>query len=212
MNKKPSKSLFIVLEGIDGSGTTTQGNLLVDRFQKNNIPAIFQAEPTNGPIGALIRNHLQDRLHFDDHTLALLFAADRSDHIRNSISGIKHFLNQDITVISDRYLLSSLVYQQDCLDVKKILECNSDYYAPDITFYLNINPEISLKRKMLSTPQREKFDHLQMQINFHNRYLDLIHNKAIKGDIEIIDAHQDKLTISDNIWKIVQDKWNNSPL
>ena len=108
---------FIVFEGIDGSGTTTQAALLRSRFEQQGLPAHVTAEPSAGPIGTQIRQILSGRLvvprsgsqsSFDWQTMALLFAADRHDHVR---AEIEPNMIDGVNVICDRYLYSSVIYQ-----------------------------------------------------------------------------------------------------
>lgn len=108
---------FIVLEGIDGSGTTTQAKRLVERLSELGHDAICTREPSSGPVGRFIRDVLEHRVVVEDSngsrapdwsTLALLFAADRADHTERVI---RPALARGQAVVSDRYTLSSLVYQ-----------------------------------------------------------------------------------------------------
>lgn len=185
------KGLFIAFEGIDGSGTTSQSNLLQTELVKRNHRVVLQAEPTNGPIGAIIRQSLINRLSIDDFALALLFAADRMDHIYNPINGIVKFLNQGNIVLSDRYLLSSLCYQQDVLSVEEILTINKNFIVPDITFFLKVDPGTAYYRKIHSTPEREKYDIIEQQQILAKRYDDLLSSQKYNlGPIEIIDGEQ----------------------
>lgn len=110
------KPVFVVIEGMDGSGTTTQTNCLVNWMKHQKIQAIKTREPTVGPVGKLIRSALRSEIEDErgqkitlpSETLALLFAADRVDHCKRHISP---HLERGINVISDRYLLSSMIYQ-----------------------------------------------------------------------------------------------------
>lgn len=201
---KKRKGLFIVFEGIDGSGTTTQSNILQRRLLDCGFSVALHAEPTIGPIGSIIRQHLIGRLPLDDIALALLFAADRSDHINNPVNGIKKFQQQGTIVISDRYLLSSLVYQQDILSIDEIFLLNKNVLVPDLTFFLRIDPQASFERKSKSTPEREKFDHLDKQTIFAQRYLDII-DKDKLGRIEIIDASKSIEEVASIIWEKMPD-------
>ena len=107
---------FIVFEGIDGSGTTTQAELLKNYLLDNSLGAITTTEPSSGPIGNLIREGFKKRVIFVaeeklfDEQMAYLFAADRHDHIYNEVDGIKTLNIKGITTISTRYFFSSLVY------------------------------------------------------------------------------------------------------
>ncbi len=105
---------FIVLEGLDGSGTTTQLNMLGKKFSQSNINCFMTMEPTDGCIGKIIRKALKKEIVLDKKTLALLFSADRNEHLCGRDS-IREYLARGIWTISDRYFFSSIAYQSlDC--------------------------------------------------------------------------------------------------
>ncbi len=112
-----TESKFIVFEGIDGSGTSTQSKALVQNLVERGMPTIHTWEPTDRPIGRLLRQMLSGELTSSDspeqdrHLLALLFAADRHDHLWNNKDGIKKELAQGKHVVCARYVLSSLAYE-----------------------------------------------------------------------------------------------------
>ena len=103
--------LFFALEGIDGSGKSTQLQLLAGRLEAAGIPCLTTREPTDGPIGQLLRQVLTRQLSCDSRVVAPLFAADRLDHILNAGTGVLQALERGITVLSDRYYFSSYAYQ-----------------------------------------------------------------------------------------------------
>jgi dTMP kinase len=147
------KKLFIVFEGIDGSGTSTQASLLRDYFNSIDKEAVLTAEPSNGPIGNLIRDGMKKRVlftrdskNFDDQ-MAYLFAADRHDHLYNDIDGVFKLLNEGKHVISTRYYFSSLAYHcntDEEFDFVKGL--NDKFPNPDLVIYIDNPIETSLKR------------------------------------------------------------------
>jgi len=142
---------FIVLDGIDGAGTTTHCRLLAEWFSSMNYEVLLTKEPTDGKVGKIIRQILQKKEQktrpiFD----ALLFAADRQDHQ----DLIKSALKEGKTVISDRYLESNICYQGQYLDIEFIKMINKDIINPDVTFILDIPVEISFQRKEMN----EKFE------------------------------------------------------
>src|SRR6185437_14469754 len=110
----PQRGRFVVLEGIDGAGTTTHVGLLAERLRSERIPVRATREPSDGPVGVLVRQILTGRVVIPGgrapgwQTMALLFAADRMDHVE---SGIAPFLAEGGVVLSDRYDASSLAYQ-----------------------------------------------------------------------------------------------------
>jgi dTMP kinase len=143
---------FIVLEGIDGAGTTTQAARLQDWLSERGVQSMVTREPSDGPIGNTIRHALRGRLKLPDvagggelpkETIALLFAADRIDHIE---AEIKPALARGIWVISDRYVQSSIAYQGTLIDLDWVAEINRYAIAPDLTLFLRIGAEVGLQR------------------------------------------------------------------
>ena len=149
MNQK----LFIVFEGIDGCGKTTQAELLKDYFANNNAQAVISPEPSSGIIGNLIRQALKRRVIFSndrrlfDEQMAYLFAADRHDHLYNDIDGVFKLIKDNYHVISTRYYFSSLAY--NCETVGKfdlIKKLNQAFPNPDLTIYIDLPVDVSLSR------------------------------------------------------------------
>ena len=135
---------FIVLEGIDGSGTTTHAELLGKWLEVEGCSVVVTEEPSMGKIGSIIREKLKEK---DSSPMldALLFAADRLDHWETLI---KPSLEANKIVISDRYVESSLIYQTVTgLELEWVAEINKYAQKPDLTIILDIDPEVGLERK-----------------------------------------------------------------
>ena len=124
---------FIVFEGLDGSGKSTQARLLEARL-KAERDVILTAEPTDNPVGQLVRKVLRHQVKTTSTALALLYAADRSDHLFNPEYGIRRQLDEGKTVISDRYFYSSLAYQGVTEDFDWLKKINSYPYSEYIIF------------------------------------------------------------------------------
>lgn len=149
------KSIFIVLDGIDGSGTTTHSNLLKGFLETKGFKVHLTQEPSNSEIGILIRKYLKNP-SIPPITDALLFAADRNLHYHGEI---KEKLDQNYIVISDRYIESSIIYQSlqsDIMSIKWVKSINKFVGLPDLTIILDIDPKISLARK--TQQALEKFE------------------------------------------------------
>jgi len=157
VNKERKKGKFIVLEGIDGSGLSTQTLRLKDYLLQNYaIKAVLAKEPSEGLIGALIRQILSGRVTgIHDRSLALLFAADRLDHIHNKILPI---LDKGDFVICDRYLWSSFAYQGLTNELVWIEEINKYALKPDLTIFIRVRPETSMQRICSSRIKTEIFE------------------------------------------------------
>ncbi|WP_078146184.1 dTMP kinase [Exiguobacterium sp. HVEsp1] len=146
-------SLFIVFEGIDGSGTSTQARLLKDYFINKSMKAIVTSEPSEGPVGNLIRQAMKqrtfftnDKQHFDQQ-MAYLFSADRHDHLYNDVDGVFKKMEDGFQVISTRYFFSSYAYHSDTPeDLELVKTLNAKFPNPDIVIYIDNPVDISLKR------------------------------------------------------------------
>ena len=151
---------FIVFEGIDGSGTTTQAELLKEYLLSIGIHTVTTTEPSSGPIGNLIREGFKKRVLFVedeklfDEQMAYLFAADRHDHLYNEVDGIFPLNKRGVTTVSTRYFFSSLAYHVNSIEeynfVKKL---NEKFPLPDLTIYIDIPIDISLQRIALRAHQ-----------------------------------------------------------
>jgi len=142
-----SKGCFIVFEGIDGSGKSEQYRRLTRNLEKKRYPVVQTKEPTDLPVGKLIRSILYQEQQVAEEALALLFAADRADHTEKKI---KPALEQGSVVVSDRYVHSSLAYQSGGmkkeLSLEWIREINAHALMPDIVIFLDIAPEVGQRR------------------------------------------------------------------
>jgi dTMP kinase len=165
---------FIVVEGIDGSGSTTHSKLLSKQLEAQGHEVLLTCEPTHGPIGGMIRQVLQKRLFVPDDrgprafgwsAMALLFAADRLDHLD---SAILPALRDGKVVISDRYDCSSLAYQSATSPnaveaVDWIRELNRLALRPEITIVLDIDPDIASERRGARATREELFEEHAIQ-------------------------------------------------
>jgi len=196
-------SNFLVFEGGDGSGTTTQISLLTERLKVLKKPVFFPTfEPTDSPIGKLIRQALKKEITLDPGTLAYLFAADRNEHLYGE-NGIIAKTQKGVLVASDRYVLSSLVYQGiECGDLLPNT-LNSAFPAPQITFFLDIDPQVALNR-MKERSTLEIYEYREFQEKVREKYLSLVEKYREKGArVEVIDASKSAQEISDQVWNIV---------
>jgi dTMP kinase len=167
--QRPFPGRFIVLEGIDGAGTTTHAKRLSKTLAKQGRDVRLTCEPTTGPVGALIRQVLQKRLFvpgtsgpraFAWSTMALMFAADRLDHLD---SFIVPALRDGAILISDRYDISSLAYQsvtapEEESAIEWIRELNARALRPDLTLVLDIPAERAAERRRSRGSTEELFE------------------------------------------------------
>ena len=183
------RGCFIVLEGIDGSGTTLQTRALAGRLRERGRQVLETREPTGGVIGALIRERLSVRAAaLDPVALALLFAADRVDHIAREVAPA---LAAGTVVISDRYLLSSLAYQSLDCDPAWIREINARAARPDLTLVLEVPVEVAFDRVQRRMAQgaavEERFDALALQRRIAGYYRQFRGDPDL-GPVRVIDG------------------------
>ena len=155
------KGKFIVLEGIDGSGKSSQIGPLVKRLEELGIPCRETREPTGGPVGSLIRQIFTGRVTADNRVIAALYAADRIDHLVNEVDGLCAVIDQGITVVSDRYYFSSYAYHSVAMDMEWVIHANSisaDLLRPTLTVFLDVPVETALERIHQNRFVEEIFD------------------------------------------------------
>ncbi len=187
---------FVVFEGIDGAGTSTQIKKLVENAPEKYIAT---AEPTSGPTGKFLRRMLSGEFHVDEKTNAYLFAADRCEHIFGK-GGVKELCESGKTVVSDRYFFSSLAYQSvSCgLELPQLL--NSPFPLPEYLFFFDINPEISLGRVNARNSHKEIYENIEAQKKIAALYEKVISmyesNSRLREEMKIIRIDASK-TIED---------------
>lgn len=178
--------MFIVIEGLDGSGKTTVSKLLTSEFIKHGLNCHHTYEPTNGLIGTLLRSILVGKTpHVAMHTMALLFAADRYEHIwEEIIPRLEHG-----HIVCDRYYYSNMAYQSyDAKSLEFVMHHNNfamEQCRPDITFFINVSPEECMRRIQKRNENRSIFETLESLQLIHTRYMDTI-NKMKETDNIII--------------------------
>ncbi len=173
--------LFLVLEGIDGCGSTTHAKLLAKAIKNRGPEVVLTCEPSTGPIGSLIRQVLGRRLfvpdvtgprNFNWSTMALLFGADRMDHLDSTVAPA---LRAGSVVISDRYDLSSLAYQSVTAhngseSIPWIRELNAQALRPDVTIVLDVPAEVAEERRRSRGGVEEMFEARELQARLATIY------------------------------------------
>ncbi|MFX0077030.1 MAG: dTMP kinase [Candidatus Hermodarchaeota archaeon] len=188
------QSIFIVLDGIDGSGTSTHSKLLAGFLSLKGLKIYLTQEPSNSDVGKLLRTYLKDD-KIPAATDALLFAADRVLHFHTDI---KKKLEEGYIVISDRYLESSIAYQSsqsEDISVDWVKNLNKFAGTPDLTIILDIDPRVSIVRKQHKV--LDKFEDVSLLEKVRQVYLD---RAKTEGYIVII---------TDDIIEIAQSKIQN---
>ena len=201
---------LIVVEGIDGSGTTTQCSIIAERLRDKGLPAHTTREPSDGPIGVLIRQVLTGRVITPGRhgarspswaTMAALFAADRLDHLEAEINPN---LADGVTVICDRYDHSSVAYQTvssgGSSDVSKwVRDLNRRARRPDLTLVLDVDPEVAAKRRRTRSGAPELYEVGEMQVALAEFYAKI--DELFPDDTIVhVDANRDVGEVTEAIW------------
>lgn len=193
---------FIVFEGIDGSGTTTQIKKLAERFPKEKV--FVSAEPTKNETGLFLRRMLKGEFSVNEKTASFLFAADRCEHLYGK-DGILEQIQNGKIALSDRYLFSSLAYQSVSCGKDFPEHLNSLFPLPEILFYFKINPEISISRVTERGEKTEIYEKIEFQKKTAALYDQVINSyrqteKSQGMKIITIDAEKPIDEISEIIW------------
>lgn len=190
---KKSKGKLVVFEGIDGSGVSTQIDLLADYLKYKKKKVFVTKEPSNSLIGGLIRGHLKGECKTNPQTIQLLFAADRAHHLEKEILPM---LKKGYIVLCDRYYLSSLAYGSLVLDKNWLKEINSQFIDPDMTFVLYVPPRVSLQRIKESNFGFELYEDEKKLTKVVRNYFDI--SRDFKN-VVLINASEEKEKVHDEI-------------
>jgi dTMP kinase len=197
---------LIVLEGLDGAGTTTQARRLVEHLRATGRTAHLTREPSDGPIGRLIREMLTGQHAIREQAIAqstfgLLFAADRLDHLQREV---EPQLAAGATVVSDRWYHSSLAYQGTGADRDWIATLNARARRPDLTIFLQVRPEVAAQRRVAAGRVQELFDDLRMQQEVDAGYRATIAELTALGEcIEVLDGELPTDTVFQRILRLI---------
>lgn len=202
-----NKGLFIALEGIDGSGKSTQVKLLAQYLKSKGHKVYTTFEPTDSPIGKIIRDIFNHKMEGDQKVIAALFAADRLNHLLHSENGMLKKLSEGYTVITDRYYLSSYAYHSvHGIDMDWIIAANAmsaDLLRPDINIYIDISPEVSMERINKGRANIEMYETLENLTNVYHQYNVAMQKMENVEKIVKVNGQQSVEDISNNIINII---------
>jgi dTMP kinase len=191
---EPRDGVFIVIEGIDGSGKTLHSRNLCFQLRKKGFVCKNTAEPSKGLIGRLLRDEFLSRRKISPEIETLLFAADRFHHIKYDILPM---LRKNSIVISDRYHYASIAYQgAQGVDIKWIRNVNNFVIKPDLAIYLDVPAEIALDRIRRTKSLMEKLD---LEKKVRKIYLDLVKEK----ELTYLDANKSIDNVNEEIFNLV---------
>jgi len=188
------KGTFICIEGLDGSGKTTHAHRLVQNLQKQGFDAIYTTEPSRGALGAFIRSYvLEGEKRVPRVVEAVLFAVDRVEHLETMV---KPALNEGKIVISDRCVYSSLAYQGAAgLDLEWIEKINSFALSPDLAIYIDVSPEVVVKRIRRKKSVMERLETQRKVQEVYIKFVDKGKLVPIDGDKTKDEVEQDLLRL-----------------
>lgn len=202
---------LISLEGIDGAGTSTQASRMVEAMQRQEYPCHVTREPSDGPVGTLIRQFLSHRLVVPGpsgprpprmETMALLFAADRVDHDECEILPN---LKDGVTVICDRYLHSSIAYQtltapdSEEAALQWVTQINSRSRIPDLVLVLDVPPAEASRRRRIRGGPEQMYEQDALQKRLAAFYADLP-RRFPDQNIKVIDGTRSRDEVHADCW------------
>ncbi|MBQ2308346.1 MAG: dTMP kinase [Clostridia bacterium] len=203
-----AKGIFIVFEGIDGAGKTTQVDLLAQNLASLGREVSLSAEPTTLATGKAIRRALSGEEKKSECEMAAMFVLDRIAHNINSETGIRALTERGIDVISDRYYYSSLAYQGTATDYEwvKAMNINSpEIRRPDLCIYLDLLPEESLERISRGRESFEIYENLEKLTAVRAKFLSVVEDLRRDGEsIYVVNAARAAEDIAKEIFEIVK--------
>lgn len=205
MNNTPGR--FFALEGIDGSGKSTQLNLLAQRLEQAGRPCLTTCEPTSGPMGKLLRQVLTGQVRCDSRVVAPLFVADRLDHLLNEEHGLCRAVEGGFTVLTDRYYFSSYAYQSVDLPLEWVIEANrpcAELLRPTATLFIDVEPELALERIARNRAGTELFETKERLTRTREQYFRAFEALKDAERVIILPGDQGVEALALDIWAQVE--------
>ena len=202
MNDITKKGRFIVFEGIDGSGKTTQAKILCKRLLKMNKSVESTKEPTDGYVGRLIRKALTGEVVLSEQAMSMLFAADRAEHILCG-GGILEKINSGINIVSDRYYFSSYAYNNNSdLPMDWIIELNRpnrNLIKPDCIVFIDIGIDSAMERIIRNRGKTELYETKEKLLSVRKKFFEAF--DKVDDNVVVVDADADINTVSERVWE-----------
>lgn len=202
-NNNQTPGRLIAFEGIDGSGKSTQSARLIQRLKQSGIPCYATREPTDSPIGSLIHQIMTGRMEGDPRTIAALFAADRLDHLLNSVNGIARKVESGVTVVSDRYYFSSYAYHSVDVPMEWVIAANAqsaEILKPAATVFIDLDPDAAMERIRKNRFDMELFETRERLTRVREKYLEAFERLSDRETIILVDGAQDSDALEQDIW------------
>jgi dTMP kinase len=197
------KGRFVVFEGLDGSGKTTQMARLQKRLSGIGIDAVTTCEPTNGPVGTLIRQMLTGQIVTDPRTLAALFAADRTDHLVTPDTGVAALVKKGRTVLCDRYYFSSYAYHARDMALEWVITLNAvnaQIMRPDLTLFIDVAPKTCLERIRAGRKHLDLFEKIDILTQVRDNYFAAFERLKDHETVVVVDGNALEEQVEQAIW------------
>ncbi len=202
MNERPTfQKRFIVFEGIDGAGTTTQSQRLADRLLAADRRTWLTSEPTDRPVGLLARRILSGEYTVAPEAVAHVFAADRCDHLY-SPGGITERLSGGEIVVCDRYKYSSLAYQTIDVPGDLVATLNSGFDDPELVIFLDLPVDVG-EQRLAARTRRDIYERLDFQEKVRERYLHVLEAASREVRVVTLDGTIAPDILAEKIWEAV---------
>lgn len=201
------RGLFLAFEGIDGSGKSTQIQLLHQKLQESGHLVYQTHEPSGGPIGSQIRQILTGRMKADSRVIAALFAADRLDHLLNETDGIAAKIAEGITVLTDRYYFSSYAYHSVDVPMEWVIGANTEsrkILQADLNIFIDIDAKTAMERIMRNRFHQELFEKKSLLEKIRDNYLKAFELFKDSENILFVDGKKPPEEIAQIIWTQVE--------
>jgi dTMP kinase len=205
---------FIVFEGIDGSGKSTQIRHAEQVLTTSGHDVYATFEPTDGPVGVLIRQMLEGRVDTDQRTIASLFAADRTDHLCNRENGIAKMVEDGRVVLCDRYYFSSYAYHAQYIDMEWVIHANSlnaQILKPDVTIFLDVDPEICFERIKKNRDRFDMYEKMDIMKRVRANYFKAFERLKDHEQVVVVDGNGPVETVEKQVKKTIEQQTGQQP-
>lgn len=201
------KGLFFAFEGIDGSGKSTQIKSLVEQLRNHGLKCYETCEPSEGPVGTMVRQILTGRMKADGRVITSLFAADRLDHLTNEVNGLCKEIDRGITVVTDRYYFSNYAYNSVDMDMNWVMECNrlsAELLRPTLNVFLDIPVDVALERISKNRLHTELYEKEERLLAVRKNYFKAFELTKDRERVAIIDANAAPEVVAQRVWEAVK--------
>lgn len=200
-HKYPGK--LIAIEGIDGSGKTTQAKILCEKLGKMGHKTLCTKEPTDEPTGKFIRDVLSGKIKVPPVAIQYLYGADRAVHQLE----LEEYLKKGYYIITDRYFWSSVAYGASDMGriddyqlvVYSMLSFYNRFLKPDYSFYLKVSPKIGLKRINETGKKKEVYENMEKLLKIEKGYEFLL--QKFPKEFSVVDAEKPIEQVANDIIK-----------